>query len=129
MSSIERMSPLDLLNLNQTNLDPLTENYDLGFYLNYLNKWPSLFSTVTDRDAGIVGYSMNKFSIAFESYEYIINFFSSNGQARRATPLNATLRTLHTMARAHYSANSGTGLASTRICAQAHRAAGARIRQ
>jgi N-terminal acetyltransferase B complex catalytic subunit len=58
MSSIERMSPLDLLNLNQTNLDPLTENYDLGFYLNYLNKWPSLFSTVTDRDAGIVGYSM-----------------------------------------------------------------------
>ncbi|KAJ5861208.1 N-acetyltransferase (Nat5) [Penicillium soppii] len=60
MSSIERMSPLDLLNLNQTNLDPLTENYDLGFYLNYLNKWPSLFSTVTDRDAGIVGYIMGK---------------------------------------------------------------------
>lgn len=58
MSSIERMSPLDLLDLNLTNLDPLTENYDLGFYLNYLNKWPSLFSTVKDRDAGIVGYSM-----------------------------------------------------------------------
>lgn len=58
MSSIERMSPLDLLNLNQTNLDPLTENYDLGFYLNYLNKWPSLFSTIKDREAGTVGYSM-----------------------------------------------------------------------
>jgi N-terminal acetyltransferase B complex catalytic subunit len=57
MSFIERMSPLDLLDLNLTNLDPLTENYDLGFYLNYLNKWPSLFSTVKDRDAGIVGYS------------------------------------------------------------------------
>jgi len=63
MSSIERMSPLDLLNLNQTNLDPLTENYDLGFYLNYLNKWPSLFSTVKDRDDGIVGYSMHDLSI------------------------------------------------------------------
>lgn len=63
MSSIERMSPLDLLNLNKTNLDPLTENYDLGFYLNYLNKWPSLFSTVKDRDAGIVGYSMHQLSI------------------------------------------------------------------
>lgn len=58
MSSVERMSPLDLLKTNLTNLDPLTENYDLGFYLNYLNKWPSLFSTVKDRDAGIVGYSM-----------------------------------------------------------------------
>lgn len=51
------MSPLDLLDLNLTNLDPLTENYDLGFYLNYLTKWPSLFSTVKDRDAGVVGYS------------------------------------------------------------------------
>lgn len=59
MSSIDRMSPLDLLDLNHTNLDPLTENYDLGFYLNYLNKWPSLFSTVRDRDTGIVGYSMH----------------------------------------------------------------------
>jgi hypothetical protein len=47
-----------LLDLNLTNLDPLTENYDLGFYLNYLNKWPSLFSTVKDHDAGIVGFSM-----------------------------------------------------------------------
>ncbi len=59
MSSITRMSPLDLLDLNLTNLDPLTENYDLGFYLNYLTKWPSLFSSVKDRDAGVVGYSMN----------------------------------------------------------------------
>lgn len=59
MSTITRMSPLDLLSLNLTNLDPLTENYDLGFYLNYLTKWPSLFSTVKDRDAGVVGYSMD----------------------------------------------------------------------
>jgi hypothetical protein len=57
MSSIERMSPLDLLDLI-SQPRPLTENYDLGFYLNYLNKWPSLFSTVKDHDAGIVGYSM-----------------------------------------------------------------------
>lgn len=61
MTSITRMTPLDLLSLNLTNLDPLTENYDLGFYLNYLSKWPSLFSAVKDRDAGIVGYSMDLF--------------------------------------------------------------------
>lgn len=58
MTSVSRMSPLDLLSLNLTNLDPLTENYDLGFYLNYLTRWPSLFSKVQDRDAGVVGYSM-----------------------------------------------------------------------
>lgn len=58
MTTIDYMSPLDLLSLNLTNLDPLTENYDLGFYLNYLTKWPSLFSTVKDRNAGVVGYSM-----------------------------------------------------------------------
>lgn len=58
MSTIKRMSPLDLLDLNQTNLDPLTENYDIAFYLTYLTKWPSLFSAVKDREAGIVGYSM-----------------------------------------------------------------------
>lgn len=58
MSSITRMSPLDLLSMNRTNLDPLTENYDLGFYLNYLTRWPSLFSVIKDREAGVVGYSM-----------------------------------------------------------------------
>lgn len=57
MSSITRMSPLDLLSMNRTNLDPLTENYDLGFYLNYLTRWPSLFSVIKDREAGVVGYS------------------------------------------------------------------------
>lgn len=58
MTTIKRLSPLDLLDLNQTNLDPLTENYDIAFYLTYLTKWPSLFSAVKDRDAGIVGYSV-----------------------------------------------------------------------
>lgn len=57
MSYVRRMTPVDLLSLNLTNLDPLTENYDLGFYLNYLMRWPSLFSVVQDYDAGIVGYS------------------------------------------------------------------------
>lgn len=51
------MTPMDMFSLNLTNLDALTENYDLGFYLNYLMRWPSLFSVVQDRDAGIVGYS------------------------------------------------------------------------
>lgn len=68
MSYIRRMTPTDLFSLNLTNLDPLTENYDLGFYLNYLMRWPSLFSVVQDRDAGIVGYSMSATSLLFIHY-------------------------------------------------------------
>ncbi|KAL2007881.1 hypothetical protein VTN00DRAFT_7863 [Thermoascus crustaceus] len=60
MSFIRRMTPTDLFSLNLTNLDPLTENYDLGFYLNYLMRWPSLFSVVENRDGHIVGYIMGK---------------------------------------------------------------------
>ncbi|KAI9931612.1 N(alpha)-acetyltransferase 20, NatB catalytic subunit [Aspergillus wentii] len=60
MSFIRRMTPTDLFSLNLTNLDPLTENYDLGFYLNYMMRWPSLFSVVQDRSEGIVGYIMGK---------------------------------------------------------------------
>lgn len=63
MSFIRRMSPTDLFSLNLTNLDPLTENYDLGFYLNYCMRWPSLFSVVQDREEGIVGYSMSYYTI------------------------------------------------------------------
>lgn len=58
MSFIRRFSPTDLFSLNLTNLDPLTENYDLGFYLNYLMRWPTLFSAVQERSGSIVGYSM-----------------------------------------------------------------------
>jgi N-terminal acetyltransferase B complex catalytic subunit len=69
MSYIRRMTPTDLFSLNLANLDPLTENYDLGFYLNYLMRWPSLFSVVQDRDAGIVGYSMKYMTLTFSICE------------------------------------------------------------
>ena len=62
MASIRRMTPTDLFSLNLTNLDALTENYDLHFYLNYLMKWPSLFNVVEDRNGQIVGYSMGQTS-------------------------------------------------------------------
>lgn len=64
MSSIRRMTPMDLFSLNLTNLDPLTENYDLGFYLNYMMRWPSLFSVVQDRNAGITGYSTSLYPVS-----------------------------------------------------------------
>lgn len=57
--SIHRLTPLDLLRMDKCNLDPLTENYDVGFYLNYLGKWPSLCQKIEDSRDGLVAYSMD----------------------------------------------------------------------
>ncbi len=60
MSSLRPMTPLDLLNFGSCNLDPLTETYNIGFYLEYLAKWPGLCQVMESHDGRIEGYS--KFS-------------------------------------------------------------------
>ena len=40
------MSPMDLLKFNPCNLDHLTETYNIGFYLEYFTKWPSLCKVI-----------------------------------------------------------------------------------
>ena len=39
------------------NLDPLTENYDISFYLNYLARWPTYFCAMENAGGRIMGYS------------------------------------------------------------------------
>lgn len=57
MTSLRAFQPQDLLKMNLTNLDPLTENYNFDFYMHYLTKWPSLFTVAEDQDGNITGYS------------------------------------------------------------------------
>ena len=57
MTSLRPFRPEDLLRLSLPNLDPLTENYDLGFYTQYLATWPSLFTVAEDVNGNIIGYS------------------------------------------------------------------------
>lgn len=57
MTSIRAFRPQDLLWTNLANLDPLTENYNIDFYLQYLTKWPSLFTVAEDQHGNITGYS------------------------------------------------------------------------
>ena len=57
MTSLRAFQPQDLLKMNLTNLDPLTENYNIDFYMHYLTKWPSLFTVAEDQDGNITGYS------------------------------------------------------------------------
>jgi N-terminal acetyltransferase B complex catalytic subunit len=51
------MRPTDLLRISECNLDHLTETYNIGFYLEYLTKWPELCQIIEGMDGGIEGYS------------------------------------------------------------------------
>lgn len=57
MATFRRFRPDDVNKFSKCNLDPLTETYELGFYLQYHSKWPSLFQVCEDMDGNIVGYS------------------------------------------------------------------------
>jgi len=57
MSFVRPMSPMDLLRFNPCNLDHLTETYNIGFYLEYFTKWPSLCKVVESENGEIEAYS------------------------------------------------------------------------
>jgi len=52
MTSVRPMKLDDLLHFNTCNLDKMTETYHLGFYLEYLSKWPELCRVVVDFPGG-----------------------------------------------------------------------------
>jgi N-terminal acetyltransferase B complex catalytic subunit len=56
----------DILHFNSCNYDKMTETYQLGFYMEYLAKWPELCNVLVDYPGSwggegkerIVGYGM-----------------------------------------------------------------------
>lgn len=56
MANFRRFRPDDVNKFSKCNLDPFTETYELGFYLQYFAKWPSLFQVAEDQDGNIIGY-------------------------------------------------------------------------
>lgn len=50
----------DLFRYNNVNLDPLTETYNMGFYLAYVSKWPEYFTVAESPTGRIMGYIMGK---------------------------------------------------------------------
>lgn len=60
MTSLRPFSCRDLFRYNNVNLDPLTETYNLGFYLAYLSKWPEYFAVAESPSGKIMGYIMGK---------------------------------------------------------------------
>jgi N-terminal acetyltransferase B complex catalytic subunit len=60
MTCIRRLTAEDLLHFNSVNLDQLTETFNLGFYFNYLARWPDYQYIVTDSQSTTVAYIIGK---------------------------------------------------------------------
>lgn len=57
MTSLRPFHAMDVFKFNPTNLDPLTETYDLNFYLSYIARWPHLFNVAEGADGTLDAYS------------------------------------------------------------------------
>jgi N-terminal acetyltransferase B complex catalytic subunit len=71
MSELRRFRAQDLFSFNPINLDRLTENYNLSFYLSYMATWPDLFlvqhapsSPSRSTQERLYNLSLNKTSIS-----------------------------------------------------------------
>ena len=60
MCTLRAFSAFDLLAFNNVNLDPLTETYNMSFYLQYLAKWPEYCFTADAPGARAMGYILGK---------------------------------------------------------------------
>ena len=60
MTSIRPFQCDDLFKFNHINLDPLTETYNIPFYLQYLSTWPAFCSVVEDPSGRLMGYVLGK---------------------------------------------------------------------
>lgn len=60
MTTIRQFTCDDLFRFNPINLDPLTETYGIGFYLQYLARWPEYFLVAESPSQELMGYIMGK---------------------------------------------------------------------
>jgi N-terminal acetyltransferase B complex catalytic subunit len=60
MTTLRQFTCDDLFRFNPVNLDPLTETYGVGFYLQYLARWPEYFLIAESPSNDIMGYIMGK---------------------------------------------------------------------
>ena len=85
MTSLRRFKPQDLLKMNLTNLDPLTENYNIDYYLNYLMRWPELFTVAEDAQGNIVAYMMAKTERHPAHYSFLPAYMPLHGHVTALT--------------------------------------------
>ena len=89
MTSLRPFHAMDIFKFNSTNLDPLTETYELNFYFSYLARWPHLFNVAEGRDGTIDAYSMYlsiPTSPRYHTYKQIIDLLQSWVNLNRRLP-------------------------------------------
>lgn len=60
MTTLRPFRAEDLFKVNNINLDPLTETYNIPFYMMYLCTWPSLQYMCEDPNGRLMGYVIGK---------------------------------------------------------------------
>ncbi|KAL7531261.1 hypothetical protein ACHAXR_003940 [Thalassiosira sp. AJA248-18] len=60
MTSTRPFQMNDLFRFNNVNLDILTETFNMPFYLQYMSRWPELFTVAEAPDKSIMGYMLGK---------------------------------------------------------------------
>lgn len=60
MTTIRNFRAEDLFKFNHINLDPLTETYNIPFYMQYVATWPSLCASYEDSNGRMMGYILGK---------------------------------------------------------------------
>ena len=60
MTSTRPFHMNDLFRFNNVNLDILTETFNMPFYLQYMSKWPEMFTVTEAPDHSIMGYMLGK---------------------------------------------------------------------
>eukprot|EP00606_Chrysophyceae_sp_TOSAG23-5_P001204 GSChrysophyteH2.ASY1.ANO1.219.1 assembled CDS len=60
MTTLRQFEAEDLFKFNHINMDPLTETYNIPFYMQYCATWPSICASYEDHNGRLMGYVLGK---------------------------------------------------------------------
>jgi len=83
MTTIRQFCCDDLFKFNNINLDPWTETYGIGFYLQYLARWPEYFLIAESPGGDHMGYIMGKAEGNGDNYHGHVTAVSCGTSYRR----------------------------------------------
>ncbi|KAK9448272.1 uncharacterized protein V1518DRAFT_308448 [Limtongia smithiae] len=83
MTSLKPFHADDLFRVDDVNLDVLTENFHIAFYLSYLTTWPTLFFSSENPRGEITGYMMGKAEGKGKEWHSHITCLSVSSRYRR----------------------------------------------
>ena len=91
MTTIRQFCCDDLFKFNNINLDPFTETYGIGFYLQYLARWPEYFlvaeSPAGDAMAYIMGKAEGTIQAFFWTFAQKLKVKKTKTQAKKTSKL------------------------------------------